>query len=209
MDDRWENRAVLSNLLEPLGFTILEAENGQEGLEILQNQAPNLTITDLTMPVMDGFTFLNHIRNTAELKDNKVIVSSASVSQQDQQMALSRGGDDFLPKPVEVTALLHLLAEHLNMEWTYKLPPETLEQEESSSIEMVVPPRPILEELLVLAERNQVKRLRSHLQELKTSDSAYTAFADSLLELARTFQTEEIEEQLNQHLRRDGSNAIL
>lgn len=203
VDDRWENRAVLSNLLQPLGFTILEAENGQEGLETLQNQAPNLVITDIAMPVMDGFAFLNHIRSTAELKDTKVIVSSASVSQLDQQMALSHGGDDFLPKPVEVTALLNLLGENLNMEWTYKLSPETLEQEETESIELMVPPRPILEELLALAERNQVKGLRSHLQDLKASDPDYTAFAESLLQLARTFQTEEIEEQLQQHLTKD------
>ena len=203
VDDRWENRAVLSNLLQPLGFTILEAENGQEGLEILQNQAPHLVITDLAIPVMDGFTFLNKIRNTGELKNTKVIVSSASVSQLDQQMAFSHGGDDFLPKPVEITALLNLLAEHLSMEWTYKLSPQTLEQEEPSSIEIVVPPRPILEELLALAERNQVKGLRSHLQNLKASNSAYTAFAESLLELAKQFQTEEIEEQLQQYLTRD------
>ena len=203
VDDRWENRAVLSNLLQPLGFTILEAENGQEGLEVLQKQTPDLTITDLAMPVMDGFTFLNHVRNTATLQNSKVIVSSASVSQQDRQMAIDHGGDDFLPKPVEVTALLDLLGQHLNMEWTYKLPPETQIQEESSAIEMVLPPRETLAELLALAERNQVKDLRSHLQDIKTSDSAHTAFADSLLELARTFQTEEIEELLNQYLTRD------
>ena len=101
---------------------------------------------------------------------------------------------------MEVTALLNLLGEHLSMEWTYKLPPETLESEEPASIELVVPPHPILEQLLALAERNQIKGLRSHLQDLKASDPAYTAFAESLLQLARTFQTEEIEEQLHQHL---------
>ena len=52
MDDRWENRAVILNLLEPLGFEIVEAEHGVEGLEKLQQQTPDLVITDLAMPVM-------------------------------------------------------------------------------------------------------------------------------------------------------------
>ena len=58
VDERWENRAVLMNLLEPLGFTILEAEHGQEGLDMLHIHTPDLVITDLAMPVMDGFEFL-------------------------------------------------------------------------------------------------------------------------------------------------------
>ncbi|MEO1134956.1 MAG: response regulator, partial [Cyanobacteria bacterium J06639_1] len=120
VDDRWENRAVLSNLLTPLGFTILEAENGQEGLVALQNQAPDLVITDLAMPVMDGFEFLGHIRHTEAFKDTKVIVSSASVSQSDQQMALNQGGDAFLAKPVDAIALFHLLADLLHLAWTYQ-----------------------------------------------------------------------------------------
>ena len=106
VDDRWENRAVLSNLLSPLGFTIWEAENGQAGLVILQERSPDLVITDLAMPVMDGFAFLGHIRTTEALKEAKVIVSSASVSQADQQRALSHGGDAFLAKPVDAAVLI-------------------------------------------------------------------------------------------------------
>ena len=62
IDDRWENRAVLQNLLEPLGFNVLEAENGQTGLEKLLTNCPDLVIMDLIMPVMDGFEFLQKVR---------------------------------------------------------------------------------------------------------------------------------------------------
>jgi len=84
VDDRWENRAVILNLLEPLGFIVIEAENGQEGLDKMRESLPDLVITDLAMPVMDGFELLKYLRNDENLKHLKVLVSSASVAQLDQ-----------------------------------------------------------------------------------------------------------------------------
>ena len=199
VDDRWENRAVLSGLLTPLGFTILEAENGQIGLDLLQTQTPDLVIVDLAMPVMDGAECLRRIRQMDELKQTVVLVSSASVSQADQQMALKQGGDDFLPKPVESAELFQLLAKHLPLRWIYQST-EISDTPVPSSAEMVVPPRETLEALLLLAKRNQVRQLRSQLEALKDSDSTYSPFADSLLKLARQFRSEEIEQKLQQHL---------
>ncbi|HEY9654562.1 MAG TPA: ATP-binding protein, partial [Crinalium sp.] len=102
VDDRWENRAVLVNLLEPLGFQLTEAENGQIGLEKIRQSQPDLVITDLAMPVMNGFELLKQVRGAKDLQHQKIIVSSASVAQADQQMSLDVGGDDFLAKPGEV-----------------------------------------------------------------------------------------------------------
>lgn len=200
VDDRWENRAVLSSLLEPLGFTILDAENGQVGLEVLRTQDPDLVILDLAMPVMNGFEFLRHIRSTDELQQTIVLVSSASVSQADQQMVRKHGGNDFLAKPVDAAELFQLVAKHLHLRWTYQAEQENLESKVPPPTDMVVPPRQILEELLVLAERNRVQELRSQLEHLKNSDTTYVPFAESLLKLARQFRSEEIETLLQQHL---------
>ena len=203
VDDRWENRAVLFNLLEPLGFDILEAENGQEGLTLLHTQSPDIVITDIAMPVMDGFDFLKTIRSTEALQATKVIVSSASVSQLDQQMAFSHGGNDFLPKPVEAATLFQLLAHHLTLKWVYNSGPVSFIPKDLTSSELVIPERSSLEELLVLAESAKVKALRSRLEDLKSTDSIYTSFADSILRLAQQFQTEEIEDLLKQYLKED------
>ena len=67
VDDRWENRGVVVNLLEPLGFELAEAENGQQALEQICHWKPHLVITDLAMPVMDGFTMLKTVRQNPEL----------------------------------------------------------------------------------------------------------------------------------------------
>lgn len=121
VDDRWENRGVLFNLLEPLGFQLTEAENGLEGLEKIRQSQPDLVITDLAMPVMNGFELLKQVRSANDLQHQKIIVSSASVSQADQQMSLDVGGNDFLAKPVEVSELFNLLATHLELEWEYEI----------------------------------------------------------------------------------------
>lgn len=200
VDDRWENRAVLLNLLEPLDFIVIEAKNGEDGLAQLQAEQPDLVITDLAMPVMDGFEFLRRIRSTPTLQYSKVIVSSASVAQMDQQMALDQGGDDFLAKPVDARELFQLLSEHLQVEWIYDVKPEDLTTPQPLPSEVVLPPEDTLKALLELAQQANLKTLRERLESLIDTDKMYSPFAEPLLQLARQFKAEEIEDLLHQYL---------
>ena len=79
VDDRWENRSVVVNLLEPIGFNLIEAKNGQEGLEKASNFHPDLIVTDLIMPEMDGFEMVKELRARVSLSETPVFASSASV----------------------------------------------------------------------------------------------------------------------------------
>ncbi|MEP1062031.1 MULTISPECIES: response regulator [Cyanophyceae] len=205
MDDRWENRAVLVNLLEPLGFQLTEAENGQRGLEKIRQSQPDLVITDLAMPVMNGFELLKQVRGDAALQHQKIIVSSASVAQADQQMSLDVGGDDFLAKPVEFSELFKLLAIHLNLKWIYEmtaasdsqLAPATASQPSEGTM---LPSAVELKTLLDLAQKGNLKRLREHIEQLVHSNHHYAGFAAQVLQLAKQFKAEEIEALLQQYL---------
>lgn len=197
IDDRWENRAVLVNLLTPLGFTIMEAENGQVGLEQLQSSQPDLVISDLIMPVMDGFQFLEQVRNRPDLRHHKIIVSSASVSEADQRRALATGGDDFLTKPVDAYVLCQLLATHLNLEWVYE---SQTKEDESQTSRLVLPPRDTLTNLLAIARKAHMQDLREQVDRLVKIDAKYQPFANSILYLAKQFKAEEIEELLENYL---------
>lgn len=119
IDERWENRSLLISLLQPMGFMIVEAENAAEGLAQIKQMKPDLIITDLHMPVMDGFEMLRCLRTSEELKKLLVIVSSASVLDINYQYSLNIGGDDFLPQPVNSQELLKILEKHLQIEWKY------------------------------------------------------------------------------------------
>ncbi|MEN8445899.1 MAG: response regulator, partial [Cyanobacteria bacterium J06555_13] len=204
VDDRWENRAVVKNLLEPLGFTLLEAENGKEGIAQLQAVTPDLVITDLAMPVMDGFEFLNHIRSSDELCATKVIVSSASVAQRDQQMALDAGGDDFLAKPVDARSLYQMLATHLPLVWVKE---PQVQQTSRVLTELVIPPTATLKALLDTAQQTNMRALRTQLDDLVRTDPAYELFAKPILQLSNQFMVEEIEELLQQHLNKGLTHA--
>ena len=204
VDDRWENRAVVSNLIEPLGFETLEAENGEEGLKLLREEQPDLLITDLVMPVMDGFELLKRIRAAEDLRHYKIVVSSASVTPADQQKSLDEGGDRFLAKPVDAQDLLAGLSECLNLEWLYN------EQEKSEILsrnqqgvqtgDILIPPSEDLKILIDLALKADLFSICDRLEKL---DSSYQEFVAPLLELAEEFKIEEIETLLQQYLSQD------
>ncbi|MEM9005785.1 MAG: ATP-binding protein [Cyanobacteria bacterium P01_F01_bin.86] len=204
IDDRWENRSVLQHILVPLGFNIIEAENGESGLEQLRSASPDLVITDLAMPVMDGYEFLKQVRADQDLQPTKVIVSSASVAQADRQLALDSGGDDFLAKPVDAKVLFQMLSDHLDVRWVYeerhqvKTSPQKTEDAQSPAV--VLPPRQTLETLLELARQDNIKALREQLEPLLSTDSTYASFAEPIRRYAKQFQGEEIEAYLQQYL---------
>ncbi|MEM6520002.1 MAG: ATP-binding protein, partial [Cyanobacteria bacterium P01_C01_bin.70] len=198
VDDRWENRAVVKNLLTSLDFTIIEADNGETGLEQLRAEQPHLVITDLAMPVMDGYEFLNKLRGAADTQSTKVIVSSASVSNADRQTAINAGGDAFLPKPVDASTLFQVLADQLALTWVYAETPET--DAEEPHTRLVLPPDDILASLLDLANQGFVSQIRTRLEDLMAADQKYTPFANSILTLAKQFQVEEIEDLLKTYI---------
>ncbi len=200
IDDRWENRAVLRNLLEPLGFNIIEAENGEVGLAQLNSLQPDLTITDLAMPVMDGFEFLQQVRNTDTLKSARIVVSSASVAQTDQEMALEAGGNDFLTKPVDARALFRIISAQLNLTWICEASAESYRQLEPLPNELVLPPLSTLEKLLETARKTDIKALRTQVEQLVKADLSYHLFAQPILQLASQFMVEEIESLLENHI---------
>jgi signal transduction histidine kinase/CheY-like chemotaxis protein len=202
VDDRWENRSVLLNLLEPMGFIITEAENGQEGLNKAKKRLPDLIIADIAMPVMDGFEMLKQLRADADLKDLLVIVSSASVAEIDRQMSEAAGGNDFLAKPVDATELFSLLAVHLQLTWQYDETEadRTLSKSQLSSAELIVPPAADLQILLELAEDGLLKELVATVEEIGTKDDRYQPFVQQILLLAKQFKTEKIELLIQKYL---------
>ncbi|OCR02621.1 hybrid sensor histidine kinase/response regulator [Oscillatoriales cyanobacterium USR001] len=202
VDDRWENRSVLVSLLTPLGFVLTEAENGQEGLEKAKEKLPDLVITDLVMPVMDGFELLQHLRKSDDLKHLRVIVSSASVSEIDQQKSLDMGGDDFLVKPVDAEELLTLIAKHLQLTWKYDLTELSTNDNETSTLTIeLIPPSAIdLQILLELAQDGLLRELVENAQEIGRKNVVYQLFIQKIVQLAKQFQTEKIEELIQEHL---------
>ena len=210
VDDNWQNRSVIVSLLEPLGFAVVEAENGEDGLAKAAQIKPDLIVADLSMPVMDGFEMLRQLRSSETLKNVPSIVSSASVYEMDRQKSLEAGGDDFLPKPVQLDELFSILEKHLQIKWKYEqtalsetavnqLTPKTSDSVIPTS-EMAVPAPEDLALLLNLAQQGRLKKLTEEAKRIEQLDKGYTQFVQQILQLAKSFQADKIEILLKQYM---------
>ncbi|WP_414756215.1 ATP-binding protein [Anabaena sp. CCY 9910] len=199
VDDRWENRIVLNDLLQPLGFEVMEAVNGQDGLEQAIAISPDLIITDLLMPEMDGFTLIQNLRQIPQFENIKIIVSSASVFESDQHRSLAVGGDDFLSKPIQANELLRQLERHLNLVWIYE-PSESenqpisdlITQNNSLSAQLITPQAEVLQELMTLAKKGNFNAIIKCADQIEAEDTNFATFAHQLRQLARQFDEDAI-----------------
>ncbi|SKB11994.1 putative Mitogen-activated protein kinase kinase kinase [Planktothrix sp. PCC 11201] len=199
VDDKQENRLILLDLLQPLGFEIVEASNGQEGLYQLKKSQFDLIIVDLVMPIMDGFEMTRHIRSLPEFHDIPVIATSASVYQWDREQSQNAGCNDFLSKPLEVEELLIKLKTWLKLEWEYDYPEKNLPQTPAeNSPDLVIPSSEILSSLMKLAKRGRVLELEAEVIKLKQINPDLSLFSDRIKYLTQDFKITQIKEFLNQ-----------
>ncbi len=189
VDDEMSNRSVLVNLLEPLGFDVIEAANGRQALEQLNAAGPDAVLMDLHMPVMNGLEAAKHIRAQSPADRHITIVAtSARTLEHDRELSLAAGCDAFLVKPVDVEDLLNLLAVHLKLNWIYRgAQPPTNAQAEAVDAPLVPPPPEELTVLLDLALKGELPRLRQRAQQVEQMGEQYRPFAAQLCQLTEVF----------------------
>ena len=119
VEDNELNRAMLVAILADQ-YTTLEAENGQQALDILRptREYISLILLDVMMPVMDGYTFLDIIKKDARLSLIPVIVMTQSSSEESEIAALAHGATDFVPKPYRPKVILHRIASIIHLQET-------------------------------------------------------------------------------------------
>ncbi len=193
VDDRPENRLVLLNFLEPVGFAVALAENGQEAVEQVPHFKPDLIFMDLVMPVMMGFEAVAAIHDMPDYKTLPIIAVSASVLETDRTASRRVGCDDFITKPIEAGKLFAMLQTHLNLTWLYDGASRDLEVETAVSPQAAIipPPQTELETLVELARLGNMKRLQEHAQQLETTPQ-YQSFAHIIPQLADDFEDEKL-----------------
>lgn len=114
IEDNTDMRHYLCELLRKQ-YRVLEAENGEEGLHIAVDQVPDLVLSDVMMPVMDGFTCCAELRKRKETAHIPILMLTAKAEDRDSVEASRRGADDYLRKPFNPEVLLAKVAHLLDM----------------------------------------------------------------------------------------------
>ena len=114
VDDRADNRYLLRALLQGHGMSVQEAEHGEKALALARQTPPDVIVSDLLMPVMDGYTLLREWKADASLARIPFVVYTATyTTARDEQLALELGADAFLIKPSDPEVLLAKVQEVL------------------------------------------------------------------------------------------------
>lgn len=122
VEDNAEMRAFLTNILRD-NYKIYTAENGEQGLKIARESQPDMILTDVMMPVMDGLEMVRRLKEDTETSHIPLIVLSAKSSLDDRIAALDEGIDDYITKPFSATYLkariAHLFKQRASLQESY------------------------------------------------------------------------------------------
>ncbi len=105
VDDYQSMRVILKEHLQGFGFTVIEAENGMEGLELARENQLDMIFTDIVMPVMDGLELCQEAKSDASLVNVPIVVLSTHADASYILKAIHNGADDYVAKPIEIRLL--------------------------------------------------------------------------------------------------------
>ncbi|MES9943214.1 MAG: ATP-binding protein [Candidatus Thiodiazotropha sp. 6PLUC1] len=119
VEDQTENRLLLHQLLDPLGFDLREAVNGQEAIESFQEWHPHLIFMDIRMPVMDGLQATRNIKASDSSEQTYIVALTAHALEEERKEILAAGCDDFIRKPYTIADILDTLSHNLGVRFIY------------------------------------------------------------------------------------------
>jgi CheY-like chemotaxis protein len=112
IEDNIHNRRLVRKVLQSRGYTVVEAEDGLSGLQMVQDIQPALVLLDIGLPGMDGLEVVARIKKDAALRSIPIIALTASAMRGDRERFLEAGCDDYLSKPIRAMELIKKVIEH-------------------------------------------------------------------------------------------------
>jgi two-component system cell cycle response regulator DivK len=114
VEDQEDNRRILRDLLTNVGFQLVEAEDGAQGVAAAETHRPDLILMDIQMPIVDGYEATRRIKANPTLATIPVIVVTSYALSGDEDKARAAGCDDYITKPYSPRQLLAKIKEHLH-----------------------------------------------------------------------------------------------
>ncbi|BBO15792.1 two-component response regulator [Candidatus Brocadia pituitae] len=105
VEDNEKNRKLVRVVLKSKGYNVIEATTGEEALNILKNQKPNIILMDIQLPGIDGLTLIKRIKADAMTKEIPIIAVTAYAMKGDEQKILDTGCEAYMSKPINTQEL--------------------------------------------------------------------------------------------------------
>mgnify|MGYP001338059759 CR=1 FL=1 len=102
VEDNPDNMLLIQDVLQALNYTVIEAWDGESGVDAAKAEKPSLILMDLSLPRMDGWTAAKQIKDDPELAHIPIIALTAHAMVGDRERALEAGCDDYLAKPINL-----------------------------------------------------------------------------------------------------------
>lgn len=180
VDDNEQNRYILKLLLEGLGYQVVPAQNGIAALETAHASPPDLIISDILMPGMDGFSLCRQWKTDEQLKGIPFIFYTATYTDpKDEDFALSLGAERFVRKPAEVEELAYLVKEVLDEYKKKKLKPVQ---------------EPITEEKVFFKKYNEalIRKMEDKMMELEQVNKRLSTLFQTSIDLTASISQDEL-----------------
>lgn len=113
VEDNLDNMTLISDVLHSLGYNVIAAKDGEEGVKAARSAKPDLILMDLSLPRVDGWTATRMIKADPNLNAIPVIALTAHAMPGDRQRALDAGCDDYVSKPINLRDLKGKLQQYL------------------------------------------------------------------------------------------------
>jgi len=108
-EDFEENRVALKLILNHTGFDVIESQDGQQAIEAVRREKPDLVLMDITLPVIDGLQATREIRSDEKFGRMPIIIISAHDDDEVRRQADEAGASGYISKPVEIEELKKLI----------------------------------------------------------------------------------------------------
>ncbi len=114
VEDQPDNRQIIRDMLAPTDCEIIEAEDGQQALEAISKQRPDLILMDIQLPIIDGYTATRKIKADPALRSIPIIAVTSYALSGEEKKAREAGCDDYVPKPFSPRQLLAKIRQYLS-----------------------------------------------------------------------------------------------
>ena len=116
VEDNEKNRKLMRVVLKAKGYNVIEATTGEEALNILKNQKPNIILMDIQLPGIDGLTLIKQIKADSVTKEIPIIAVTAYAMKGDEQKILDTGCNAYVSKPINTQELPLIIEKYIKKE---------------------------------------------------------------------------------------------